>query len=98
MLKRNPLIKHLSFKIQNKFLSNFNIFKKPKIFAGKETGLILHPELAVEINDNNDPKRMNRNKRKDYNNYDKENDRNIIIDNNLDFLKLDSNGKITNSF
>jgi hypothetical protein len=92
MLKRNSFIKQISSKIQKKFFFNFNFSKKSKLFAGKETSLILHPELAVEINDNNESNKLKINNRKKYEDYDKENDKNLIIDENVEFLTLDSNG------
>ena len=92
MLKRNPFIKHLSLKIQKKYFLNFDFFKKPKIFGEKNTSLILHPELAVAAEKINDFNSTNTKEKINTRNFDKENDKNLIIDDKLDFLILDSNG------
>lgn len=94
MLIRNLTIKHINIKFQKKFFFSFNAFKQSKIFVGKETSLILHPELAVDINDKNNPNKIKIENIGEYENNDKEYDKNLVIDDNLDFLQLDANGII----
>lgn len=92
MHNKKHFLRFSLIRFQRKQFFQFNFLTKTKIFGNKETSLILHPELAVKeseiIGMNKDFFNKNFNQESlDENKKDK-----IILDENLDFIKLDANG------
>ena len=89
MLLRKSFIRYINLKYSKKNFFQFNFIQKTNIFREKNTTLIIHPEFSS--NTNNSP---TENYDKIIFNQENENNKtdNFILDDNLDFIKLDSNG------
>jgi len=98
MFIRNSFLNHFNLKLQKKSLFILNLFKPPKIFREKNTNLILHPELAFKMDEEKKINSIESNPKLINEQFQRENFKNLVFDENLDFLKLDSKGNPKDKF